>query len=179
MSLSAICQRYAKAIFELSLEGGADLIEPIQRFSAVYRSSPELASVLDNPLVEQTKRDAVLEEVSARLGLAGPALNVVKLLASRHKLAALPGIAARLSGLADRHAGIVRATVTSATGLPEGVYQRIETELSNAIGRKIVLERKQDPSLIGGIITRIGDNTIDGSVRGRLTEVERRLLQTA
>jgi F-type H+-transporting ATPase subunit delta len=179
MSYSAICDRYARAIFELSLEGEADLIEPIQRFAATYRGSPELASVLDNPLVERANRDAVLEEVAARTGLTGAGLNVVRLLASRHKLAALPGIAARLSNLADRHAGIVRATVTSASSLPEGVYQRIETELSNAIGRKIVLERKQDPSLIGGIVTRIGDNTIDGSVRGRLNEVERQLLQTA
>jgi F-type H+-transporting ATPase subunit delta len=179
MSYSAICDRYAKAIFELSLEGAGDLMDSIQRFSAVYRGSPELASVLDNPLVDPAQRAAILEEVATRVGLAGPALNVVRLLAARHKLSALPGIAQRLSALADRHAGIVRATVTSATALPEGVYQRIESELSSAIGRKIVLERKQDPNLIGGIVTRIGDNTIDGSVRGRLNEVERQLLQTA
>jgi F-type H+-transporting ATPase subunit delta len=135
--------------------------------------------VLDNPLVDQAQRDAILEEVAARAGVAGAALNAVRLLASRHKLAALPGIAQRLFALADRQAGIVRATVTSAAPLSEGVYSRIETELSNAIGRKVVLERKQDPSLIGGIVTRIGDNTIDGSVRGRLKEVERQLLQTA
>jgi F-type H+-transporting ATPase subunit delta len=59
------------------------------------------------------------------------------------------------------------------------VYQRIESELSTAVGRKIVIERKQDPTLIGGIVTRIGDNTIDGSIRGRLNEVERQLLQSA
>jgi F-type H+-transporting ATPase subunit delta len=179
MSYSAICDRYAKAIFELSLEGGSDLSDPIQRFSAVYRGSPELASVLDNPLVDQAQRSAILDEVAARTGLSGGALNVIRLLASRHKLAALPGIAQRLSTLADRHAGIVRATVTSAAALPDSVYQRIEAELSTAIGRKIVIERKQDPNLIGGIVTRIGDNTIDGSVRGRLNEVERQLLQTA
>jgi F-type H+-transporting ATPase subunit delta len=179
MSYSAVCQRYARAIFELSLEGAGELVQPIRDFAEVYRSSPELESVLDNPLVDQAQRDAILEEVARRVGVEGPALNVVRLLASRHKLRALPGIASRLAALSDRHAGIVRATVTSATALPDAVYQRLESELSNAVGRKVVLEKKQDPDLIGGIVTRIGDNTIDGSIRGRLNEVERQLLQSA
>jgi len=179
MSESAVSERYARAIFELSLETGEDLTRPIRDFSEVYKNSPELESVLDNPLIEPTQRAAILEAVAERVGVRGAALNAIRLLASRHKLRALPGIARRLGSLADRHAGIVRATVTSAQPLPESVYQRIESELSTAIGRKIVIERKEDPSLIGGIVTRIGDNTIDGSIRGRLNEVERQLLQSA
>ena len=179
MSYGAVSERYARAIFELSLEGGEDLVEPVQRFAAVYASSSELSSVLDNPLIDPVQRAAILEEVAARSGVTGAALNAVRLLAQRHKLRALPGIATRLRRLADKNAGIVRATVTSASELPESVYQRIESELSSAVGRKILLERKQDPSLIGGIVTRIGNNTIDGSIRGRLDEVERQLLQGA
>ncbi|HLV65762.1 MAG TPA: ATP synthase F1 subunit delta [Polyangiaceae bacterium] len=176
MSEATVAERYARAIFELSVETGQDLVRPIQAFADVYKSSRELQGVLDNPLVERSKRDAVLEEVAARVGLRGPALNAIRLLAERHKLRALPEIARRLSRLSDRHAGVVRATVTSAVRLPDFFYQRIEQELSNAVGRRILLERREDPSLIGGIVTRIGDNIIDGSIRGRLAEVERRLL---
>lgn len=178
MSESAVSARYARAIFELSLETGEDL-GPIRDFAAAYKGSPELQSILDNPLVDAAQRTAVLETVAERVGVRGAALNAIRILASRHKLRALPGIAAALGSLSDRHAGIVRATVTSAEPLSESVYQRIESELSTAVGRKIVLERKQDPTLIGGIVTRIGDNTIDGSIRGRLNEVERQLLQSA
>ncbi|MDQ2644636.1 MAG: ATP synthase F1 subunit delta [Myxococcota bacterium] len=178
MSESAVSARYARAIFELSLETGEDL-GPIRDFAAAYKGSPELQSILDNPLVDAAQRTAVLETVAERVGVRGAALNAIRILASRHKLRALPGIAAALGSLSDRHAGIVRATVTSAEPLSESVYQRIESELSTAVGRKIVLERKQDPTLIGGIVTRIGNNTIDGSIRGRLNEVERQLLQSA
>ena len=179
MSYSSVSARYARAIFELSLESGEDLVQPILRFSDAYASSPELESVLDNPLVEPADRAAILQEVAQRLEVSSLALNAIRMLASRHKLRALPGISSKLRGLSDRHAGIVRATVTSARELPEFVYQKIESELSTAVGKRIVIERRQDPSLIGGIVTRIGDNTIDGSIRGKLDEVERQLLQSA
>lgn len=178
MSESAVSLRYARAIFELSLETGEDLA-PLRDFAAAYKSSPELRSVLDNPMVDAAHRTAILDTVAERLGVRGAALSAIRLLASRHKLRALPGISAQLGKLSDRHAGIVRATVTSAQPLPDSVYERIESELATAVGRKIVIERKQDPTLIGGIVTRIGDNTIDGSIRGRLNEVERQLLQSA
>jgi F-type H+-transporting ATPase subunit delta len=178
MSESAVSLRYARAIFELSLETGEDL-GPLRDFAATYKGSPELRSILDNPLVDPAHRTAILDTVAERLGVRGATLNAIRLLASRHKLRALPGISAELGNLSDRHAGIVRATVTSAQPLPDSVYQRIESELATAVGRKIVIERKQDPTLIGGIVTRIGDNTIDGSIRGRLNEVERQLLQSA
>jgi F-type H+-transporting ATPase subunit delta len=104
-------------------------------------------------------------------------LNSVKLLAARRRLRALPEIARRLGGLADEKAGILRATVTSAVPLPEAFYEKLTSELEAATRRKILLEKLHDPTLIAGVVTRIGDNTIDGSVKGRLAELERRLLE--
>jgi F-type H+-transporting ATPase subunit delta len=106
------------------------------------------------------------------------AQNFVKLLAARRRLRTLPDIARRLGGMADEKAGILRASVTSAGPLPEAFYQKLTSELEAATQRKIVLEKSQDPSLIAGVVTRIGDNTIDGSLKGRLNELERRLLQS-
>ena len=151
------------------------MCEKIWRFARVYQESDELQSVLDNPLVELEKREAILRDVADRVGLTGAGLNAVRLLASRHKLAALPDIAKQLGALSDQKAGIVRATVTTATRLPESFYERLRGELEAATARRIVIERREDPSIIGGVITRIGDNTIDGSVRGQLTEIERSL----
>ncbi len=177
MSQSAIAARYARALFEVGVETGSlpELVERIGRFAAVYQASDELRSVLDNPLVEQDKRDAILAQVAQATGLAGAALNAVKLLASRHKLRVLPELAKKLGALSDEQAGIVRATVTTAVRLPEPFYERLKSELERATQRRIVLERLEDPSLIAGAVTRIGDNTIDGSVRGRLNEIERTL----
>lgn len=177
MSSQAVAERYATAIFELGLETGqlAGLVGQFADFAATYRSNPELANLLENPLIEQEKRDAILLEVASRVGVTGFALNAIRLLAQRRKLRAVPDIAKKLSELADRHAGVLRATVTSAVPLAESFYERLKSDLEAATNRRIVLERRQDPSLIAGVVTRIGDHTIDGSVRGRLAEIERQL----
>jgi F-type H+-transporting ATPase subunit delta len=177
MSHAVVATRYGRAIFELGVETNTlpELCEKIGRFARIYQESDELRSVLDNPLVEIEKREAILRDVADRVGLSGAGLNAIRLLASRHKLAALPEIAKHLGALSDQKAGIVRATVTTASRLPESFYERLRGELEAATARRIVIERREDPSLIGGVITRIGDNTIDGSVRGHLAEIERSL----
>jgi F-type H+-transporting ATPase subunit delta len=179
VSYGAIADRYARAIFELGVEGNQlkPLTDQVESFARTYHESDELKTVLDNPLVPEPEREAILRDVANRLGLSPLAVNAVRLLAARRRLRALPDIARRLGTLSDERAGILRATVTSAVPLSEPYYEQLRGVLERATGRKIVIERRQDPTLIAGVITRIGDNTIDGSVRGRLAELERRLLQ--
>lgn len=178
MSQAPVADRYARAIFELGVESGqlAAISEQVRRFADAYKGSAELRAILDNPLVEPAKREIILADVSARVGLTGSALNLVKLLARRKKLSVISEIARRLHNFSDEKAGVVRASVTSAKAMPESFYQKLTQELETATARKIVLERHEDASLIAGFVTRIGDNTIDGSVRGRLTEIERQLV---
>lgn len=176
-SYAAVGNRYGRAIFELGVEAGnlGDLVERIGAFARQYQASPELRAVLDNPLVDAAKRDAILTDVARRLGLSDLALNSVRLLASRRKLRALPEVARALTALADERAGIVRATVTTATRMPDSFFDRLRTELETMTRRRVVIDRREDQSLIAGVVTRIGDNTIDGSMRGRLSELARTL----
>lgn len=179
MISSAIVERYARAIFELGVESGqlTQLTEQVRRFAETYAGSRELRMVAENPLVPDEQRDAVLKEVGARLGLGELAVNAVRLLAQRRRLSALPDVAKRLGGLADEKAGIVRAKVVSAAPLSEDFYTKLAQKLEAKTRMKVVIEREQDPSLIAGVVTKIGDNTIDGSLKGRLQALERTLLQ--
>ncbi|HEX3777716.1 MAG TPA: ATP synthase F1 subunit delta [Polyangiaceae bacterium] len=172
-----VAERYARAIFDLGVESGQleSLSNQIRNFADTYAQNRELQGVLDNPLIELSKREAILQDIAGRVGLAGVGLNAVRFIAQRNRLGSLPDIARRLASLADEKAGIVRATVTSAGPMPESFYERLVRELEGATGRKVALDRKQDPSLIAGVVTRIGDNTIDGSIKGRLAEIERQL----
>jgi F-type H+-transporting ATPase subunit delta len=176
---SAVVERYSRAIFELGVE--QNQLERVRaevgRIASAYEQSRDLRAVLDNPLVDEDRRKQLLSELGGRLSLGELSQNFVKLLAARRRLRALPDVARRLGGLADEKAGILRASVTSAGPLPEAFYQKLTSELEAATRRKIVLEKSQDPSLIAGVVTRIGDNTIDGSLKGRLDELERRLLE--
>jgi F-type H+-transporting ATPase subunit delta len=175
---SAAAERYARAIFELAVESGdvTALVTKIDSFAAVYSGIPELRNVFENPRVQAAERDAILREVASRLGLGPLELNVVRYLAWRRRLRALPEVTLRLARLADERRGVVRASVTAASPLPEAFYERLSRELEALTGKQIALERHQDPSLIAGVVTRIGDNTIDGSLRGRLESLGRQLL---
>ncbi|HEX6272088.1 MAG TPA: ATP synthase F1 subunit delta [Polyangiaceae bacterium] len=174
---TAAAQRYARAIFELGNESGnaSDLVGKVEAFAAVYGSSRELRVVLENPRVQASERDAVLRRVAERLGFGPLGLNAVRYLARRRRLRALPEIAERLRHLIDEKAGLVRATVTTAAPLPESFYEKLTRELEALTGQRVSLERRQDPSLIAGVVTRIGDKTIDGSLRGRLEQLGRQL----
>jgi F-type H+-transporting ATPase subunit delta len=177
-SVAAIADRYARAILELGVEAGtlSSLADEVNRFASAYEAGVDLRAVIENPLVPPEQRDAVLEEVTSRLGMARLAKNTVGYLAHRRRLSLLPDIARRLTSLSDDKAGVMRAVVTSAAPLPESFYSRLAQDLGALVGRTIVFDRQQDPSLIGGVITRVGDNIIDGSLRGRLDQLERQML---
>lgn len=166
-------ERYARAIFELGLETGdvTALAKKFEAFAGVYTNTPELRNVLENPQVQTSERDAILRGVADRLGFGTLELNAVRYIARRRRLRALPEIAEGLGRLADERSGIVRATVTAAAALPEAFYERLQRELEAITGKTVSLERREDKSLIAGVITRIGSRTLDGSVRGRLEQL--------
>lgn len=176
----AVAERWARAVFELGTETGQlkPLTDQLARFAQTYASSPELRSVLDNPVVEERHRAEILASVAQRLGLTPHALNTVKLLAQRNRLQALPEIAARLTQLADERAGVVRARVTSAAPLAEAYVARLAVELEKVAGKKVVIERSVDPALLGGLVARVGDHVIDGSLSSRLERLERQLSES-
>lgn len=178
MSYDQIAERYARAVYELGVETKqlAPLSDQIKRVASAYSGSRELQQVLENPLVAESDRDGLLKGLSTRLGVGPLALNSLRLLARRRRLRALPEIARKLGLLTDERSGVVRATVTTAKVMPETYFVKLKSELEKSLGKRVVLERKQDPSLIAGVVTRIGDNTIDGSLKGRLHDLQQKML---
>lgn len=178
MSLESVASRYAAALYELGVEQGnlATLSDEIRRVADTYASSAELRAILDNPIVPEAPRTAILKEVCERLSLSTSAKNAIALLAQRQRLAALPFVARGLAKLTDERTGVVRASVISATKLDEGYYGRLQREMETRTGRKVVLERAVDPQLIGGVVVRIGDRIIDGSLRTRLDTLQSKLV---
>ena len=177
MSRAAIAERYARAIFELGNESGqlVQLSDQIKKFADVYAGSRELRDVFENPVINEHQKEGLLKDLSARLSLSDTARNAVRLMARRRRLHALPEVARFLQKMSDEKAGILRATVTSAKPLSETYYRQLVSELEKATNCRIVLHKEQDPTLLAGVITRIGDNTIDGSVRGQLRALHRQL----
>jgi F-type H+-transporting ATPase subunit delta len=179
MSLApGAARRYAKAIFDLANESNS-LDETTSEFKSIgdtVHGSPELSALLADPSIPEASRKAVMTEVLSRMGVSTLVRNAVFLITDHNRARLLPEIATKLTQLADERAGKLRADVTSAAPLTEAQYARLSGALEKITGRKISLARHVDATLIGGVVTRIGDTVYDGSVRSRLVELRQSLL---
>ncbi len=178
MSNTAVAKRYAQAIFDLGTETSSvsGLVEDFRRMAESYAVSPELRALAANPLIPEGPRLAAVQEIASRLGMSPLAKNAVGLLARRRRLTALPEIARELFRMQDERAGVARVVVTSAQPLTETYAQRLQRELEAVTGKRVVMERRQDPELLAGVVVKIGDRVIDGSARARLLELRSQLL---
>ena len=127
-----------------------------------YESSPELQHALNNPLVVHEAKRAILRDLATRLAVSDVAKHALLLLGDRRRLHVLPGIAHILRQMSDARQGVVRAEVVTAVRLSEGYFARLQAALEQLTGRKVALDRSQDPAILAGVIVRIGDRVYDG-----------------
>lgn len=173
-----IARRYATALLELGTESGQleQLVEQLSSAAQAYETSPELRAAMADPLVAVAAKKAILAEVAQRLNVGPVATNALNLLLDRRRLAALPAIAGRLRELADAKRGVVRAEVFTAMPLPEEYFSQLQQQLERVTGRRIALDRKLDPTLICGVVARVGDTVYDGSLIARLRQMKESML---
>lgn len=175
---AAVAQRYAKALFHLGEETGQleALVGELGRAGLAYEDSAELRAALENPLVPHAAKKGILTEVAQRLSLGASAKNTLLLLSDRRRLRALPAIVRELRILSDKKRGVVRALVSTAKPLGSAYLDRLKVQLEKMTGKKVELDVTEDPSLLAGVVTRIGDRIYDGSLRSRLRELHAQLL---
>ncbi|HET7494313.1 MAG TPA: ATP synthase F1 subunit delta [Candidatus Limnocylindrales bacterium] len=176
---SSAPRRYAEAAFEVAMRD--DTI-------AAWRSDLELAAglvgdprataVLANPAIPVERR---AEATSSMLGerISTPARNLVQLMLRRGRIEDLPRVAAEFRRLDDERQGITHATAVSATELTADEVRALTQRLEQSTGGRIALQVDVDPDLLGGIVVRVGDRMIDGSVRGRLERLRNQLISGA
>lgn len=179
MSISILGKRYAKALYDLASAGGT--VERAGReladFSSSFQQSRELRAVFENPSVRQDARRSLLRELAAQMGMHDQVRDLLQLLADRRRMAHVPEVADAFQAMAEQRSGKVRAEVTTAAQLPPGYFGELERVLSGVTGKQVVLTHKVDPALLGGVVTRIGDQIMDGSVKSRLSELKDELLR--
>jgi len=173
-----IARRYATALLELGVESGRldSLVEEIANVAQAYDSSPELRAALADPLVPIAAKHGIVNDLAQRLGLGQSAKNVVTMLLDRRRIQAIVPIAHRLKEMADEKKGLLRAEVLTAMPLPEEYFTQLQQHLERVTGRRIALDRKLDPTLICGVVARVGDTVYDGSLLSRLRQIKDSML---
>jgi F-type H+-transporting ATPase subunit delta len=166
-----IALRYANAFFDLAAADKAIERRRESLATAVARlAAADVTAILTNPKVEMAQKVAFADSMLD--GLDDTVRNLVRLLIERQRAAVLPLILEGYDRLADQAGGRVRAEVVSAVPLDGATEQRVREELARRLGGEVHTTVRQDPSIIGGLIIRIGDRVIDGSVRTRLQELQ-------
>ena len=166
-------RRYAEAAFQLATRDGS--IETWRREVelAAGMVDGQLMAVLANPAVPLEERLDAADRVLAHL--SQPVRNLVLLLVRRHRIEQLPRVVAEFTRLDERRRGITHATATSASPLTDAEVRALTGRLEQMTGGRIALETDVDADLLGGLIVRVGDRLIDGSVRGRLERLRNQL----
>jgi F-type H+-transporting ATPase subunit delta len=173
----AIARRYAKALLLIGKEDGKTETyrEELAGFSALIERESALEQAISNPLYNAAGRKKVLEAVLEKLALSGIMKSFLTLLFEKGRFIYLNSINDFYQKLADELKGIARASLVSATELSSETVEKIRTTLSNRTGKEVILEVEEDSSLIGGIVTRIGDLVLDGSIKTQLLNMRESL----
>lgn len=172
-------RRYAEAAFQVAQRD--DAIETWRTeldATAERLAAPRVLDVLRNPAIPLDQRSVALAALLD--GLASqPVQNLFQLLLRRGRIDESPRVVTEFRRLDDARQGVVQAPVTSAAALTPDEIRALTTRLEGSTGGRIVLDVVVDPSLLGGIVVRVGDRLIDGSVRGRLERLRNRLTSGA
>lgn len=181
MSLRTSATRYAKALFEVALaESDPARVETdLATIVGAMSEYVELRHALLNPSVPQTARMNVVRALAAQAGLQPPVAKLLAMLASRGRLELLPDLLEVYRERLRAHKNIVRATVSAATALAQEKVQALERSLSSLTGKRVELDLVVDPSLIGGVVAKIGSTVYDGSIRTQLQKLKQQLVENS
>lgn len=168
---SGVAHRYASALYDLAKERGeVEAVEQnVRTMRAVIDASTDLAGLFASPIVAADDQVRALTAVMERVGVTGLAANLVRLAAKNRRAFVVPDMLKAFAQLAARDRGETIAVVTSAEPLSERQTDALKEALSAKAGGTVTLETHVDPSLIGGLVVRLGSQMIDTSVRTRLS----------
>ena len=179
MSLRTSATRYAKALFDVAIkESDPSRIE--QDLSAIVEAMQEhgeLRRALTSPAVPRSARVAVVSAIAQQAGAQPPVAKLLAMLADRGRLELLPDLLAVYRDRLLEHRNIVRGTVTTAAPLSPEHLQALESRLGGLTAKQVQLSTNVDPSLIGGMIARVGSTVYDGSMRTQLQKMKQRLVE--
>lgn len=174
-----VARRYAKALLTLGREDGKykEYGEALSGFAHLLDREPELRDALLNPIHSREDRRKLLLRIIELLQMPLVVSNLLQLLLDKHRLHALAGVAQAYQQLVDEVENIKRAKVTAAIFLEEDTLGRLRQALEQLTGSTVVMEVEEDSRILGGIVARVGDLVLDGSVRSQIQSLRASLIK--
>ena len=171
--MTTTSREYAGALFELAVQEGniQETSEGLETVVSALLQMPEYRALLASPAISKKERLAALDE-TFRGKIPDILLAILRMMVSRGHISALTGMARDYDELARGYQGESMAIVTSAVPLKEAETVALRAKLEKKLGRKVTLQCREDPELIGGIRVEVDGCVIDGSIRNKLDEIK-------
>jgi F-type H+-transporting ATPase subunit delta len=182
MTDSAVAARYAEALADVVTAAASpvrpqDAVDEFRAFEATLKGSAELYIVLTTPSVAMSRKKAVVGRIADDLQVSRVIRNFLMVVTGHRRIPLLSGILQSFEEVLDQRLGYVRAEVASARELSVEQRAALNATLERLSGKRVRMRFRIDDSLIGGVLARIGSTVYDGSVRGQLQSMERRLVR--
>lgn len=178
---ASVAGRYASALFELARDQNAlaGVEADLNAFAAMLESSSDLTSFVRSPVLSSDDQVRALDAILGAVGIGGVTRNFLLLVARNRRLFVLADMIVLFRKLAARARGEVAADVTSALPLTDAQMEALRVQLRAIAGKDVVVAAKVDPSLLGGLIVRIGSRMVDSSLKTKLASLGGALKATA
>ncbi len=169
MKETILARRYAKALFSLGKENGESkkYSESLAAIAELYHEDAILDAIV-NPLYPLEVRQIVMTKIGESAGGDSILLRFLTLLVEKKRADILPEIATQIKAMADEEENICHGSVVSAVELDEELKGKVRETLERITGKTVMLETSVDPSIIGGIVAKVGDLVLDGSIKAQL-----------
>ena len=170
MISTIVARRYAKALFAIAKEAGKleAVSGELEAIVGYLEKAPEVEEALVSLVYPADLKGTIIEEILKAIE-AGPELRkFLELLVERRRIQVIRAIQQCYQEFMDEEMGVKRAVVTTAIPMPQDLTEKLKDILAKITGKDVVLELREDPSIIGGVVAHIGDMVWDGSIRSQL-----------
>jgi F-type H+-transporting ATPase subunit delta len=177
--MSAIALRYAQAFAAVVASQKLDPLatrRQLADFNDTLAASQALREVLSNPAIPSDQKLRVLDAIAGRLGVFPQVRNFLAVIMDHQRINVLQEILDEYHGLADEQAGLAEAEITTARPLDDRDRAELEAQVARLAGGRVHAIYREDTSLLGGAVVRIGSTVYDGSVRAQLLGLRQKLI---
>lgn len=171
---SGVAERYVSALFDLALADKklAAVEKDLKRFDALLESSQDLTRLVKSPVFSTDDQVRAIGAVLDKANIMGLVGNFMRIIAQNRRAFAMPHMLSAFQKLLAEHRGEVTAFVSVAAGLKPAQTKELKAALKSVVGKDVDLQVSIDPSLLGGMVVKIGSRQIDTSLRTKLSSLK-------
>lgn len=174
IAISGVASRYATALFELAKEEGQldEVAADLDALQAMVADSEDLSRLIESPVISREDQSAAVQAIAGKAGAHALTSKFLGVLAQQRRLYALSGVVSAYKTALAEDRGELKAEITSASELSDEQLETVKSAVSKFAGRAVSVETHVDPSLLSGLVVRVGSRMLDASLKTKLQQLE-------